>query len=77
MLIWYYSVVPTSAPVYSNATTPAVPATTPVATSAPAGTVSASVKPSSTVVPASGAGKTFAASGVSLAGLLGLVAYLL
>jgi len=69
---------PTTAPVYSNGTTTAVPPPV-VPTTTAVGTISATVKPSTSasVVPASGAGKTFAASGASLAGLLGLVAYLL
>jgi len=68
---------PTVAPVYPNATTPA-PSAAP--TSAPGGSVgTTSVKstPSPSTVPASGANKAFAMSGASLAGLLGLAAYLL
>jgi len=69
-------VVPTTAPVYPNATTPAP---TGVPTSAPAGVVGTTYVPSasSTIVPASGANKAFAMSGASLAGLLGLAAYIL
>jgi len=74
-------VIPTyapSAPIYPNATTPAPV----VPTSAPGGSVgttsvAASGTPSPSVVPASGANKAFAMSGASLAGLLGLAAYLL
>jgi len=68
---------PSSAP-YTNATTPIIigsataPAGGSVGTTAPpAGT------PTPPTVPASGANKVFAVSGASLAGLLGLAAYLL
>jgi hypothetical protein len=63
-------------PVYPNATTPVPNA--PVAPTAPV--VGSTVAPSSSpsgVVPASGGNKAFAMSGASLAGLLGLAAYLL
>jgi len=62
------------APVYPNATTPApvVPTSTPASVGT---TVIPSYTP--TTVPASGANKAFAMSGASLAGLLGLAAYLL
>jgi len=66
---------PTVAPVYPNATTPA-----PGPTSAPGGSVgttSAQGPPAPSTIPASGANKAFAMSGASLAGLLGLAAYLL
>jgi len=69
------SVAAPSVPIYTNATTPVYPTSTPggsVGTTAPpAGT------PSPSTVPASGASKVFALSGASLAGLLGLAAYLL
>jgi len=68
--------VPTHVPVYPNATTPVVsyPASTPVGTvSVPVGTST----PAPSNIPASGANKAFAMSGASLAGLLGLAAYLL
>jgi len=66
---------PSVAPVYPNATTPA-----PAPTYAPGGSVgttSAKGTPAPSTVPASGANKAFAMSGASLAGLLGLAAYLL
>jgi len=61
-------VVPTSvvAPVYPNSTYVA-----------PAGTGVAPGTPKASTVPASGANKAFALSGASLAGLLGLAAYIL
>jgi len=74
-------VVPTTsaapvAPVYTNGTTAA-----PVAPTTSAGSVGTTVipssKPSAAVVPASGANQIMAMSGASLAGLLGLAAYLL
>lgn len=72
-------VAPSSVPVYVNTTTPAVVATTPVVATTAVGTTS--VKTTSTPVPstitASGANKAMAFSGASLAGLLGLAAYLL
>jgi len=61
------------APVYPNATTPAP--TAPAAPTAPV--VGTTYIPSPTTVPASGANKALAMSGASLAGLLGLAAYLL
>jgi len=74
------SVAPTvapAAPIYPNATTAAAG----VPTSAPGGSVGTTgvpvSSPSATTVPASGANKAFAMSGASLAGLLGLAAYLL
>jgi len=65
---------PTSAPVYANSTTTAagVPATS-VGTSSAAGYPTAA--PST--ITASGGNKVFAFSGASLAGLLGLAAYIL
>jgi hypothetical protein len=68
--------VPTTAPVYTNATT-AAPTVAPTSTKGSVGTTSAKSTPSASTVPASGAGKTLAMSGASLAGLLGLAAYLL
>jgi len=74
-------VAPTTAPVYVNTTTPCPTTTTAavvVKTSAGSvGTTSSKSAPASTLVPASGANKAFALSGASLAGLLGLAAYLL
>jgi len=68
---------PSPAPVYPNGTAPA--ATTPAAAAPPAvGTTAA--KPSASppaTVSASGGNKAFALSGASLAGLLGLAAYIL
>jgi len=64
-------------PVYTNATTPYVPAAPTSAPGGSVGTTSVPSSPSPSVVPASGAGKAIAMSGASLAGLLGLAAYLL
>jgi len=65
-------------PVYANTTVPAVP-TTAATTAGSVGTTSA--KSSATAAPstitASGGNKAFALSGASLAGLLGLAAYIL
>jgi len=65
--------------VYTNATTPA--GTTPAKTTAPGSVGTTSAKASGTATPstitASGANKAFAFSGASLAGLLGLAAYIL
>jgi hypothetical protein len=71
--------VPTTTPVYSNATT-AVVSSTPVTVgttslTTKAATTAATATPS--VVSASGGNKVFAMSGASLAGLLGLAAYIL
>jgi len=64
------------APVYPNATTPV--ATAPVAPTTPVVVGTTYVpSPTASTVPASGANKAFAMSGASLAGLLGLAAYLL
>jgi len=74
-------VAPTYVPVVyptANATVVAPKPTYPVApvgTAAP--TVAPSAKPSPSPITASGANKVFALSGASLAGLLGLAAYLL
>jgi hypothetical protein len=70
-------VTPSSPPVYANVTTPA--ATTPAATKSAVGTISVKASPSATPtnIAASGANKAMAFSGASLAGLLGLAAYLL
>jgi len=64
-------------PVYTNATTavPTAPATT--TKGAVGTTVVPTSKPSSTPIEASSGNKAFAFSGASLAGLLGLAAYLL
>lgn len=75
-------VVPTTsaapvAPVYTNGTTAAPVATTSAAGGSVGTTVVPSSKPSATTVPASGANQVIAMSGASLAGLLGLAAYLL
>jgi len=70
------SVAAPSVPIYPNATTPVV-----VPTSAPGGSVGTTAPPAGTptpsTVPASGANQVLAMSGASLAGLLGLAAYLL
>ncbi|KAK0107042.1 hypothetical protein ONS95_003753 [Cadophora gregata] len=72
------AVAPTYTPVYptANATTVA-----PVPTTYPAGTAAPTVAPTATPAPspitANGAGKTMALSGASLAGLVGLAAFLL
>jgi hypothetical protein len=71
------SSVPTSAPVYTNATT-AAPTIAPTTTQGSVGTtVIPTTKPSSTPIQASSGNKALALSGASLAGLLGLAAYLL
>jgi len=71
------AVVKPSPPVYANTTVPAT--TTPVATKTPVGTTSVKSNPSPTpsTITASGANKAFVLSGASLAGLLGVAAYLL
>jgi len=61
-------VAPTTAPVYSNSTTAGSVGTT---------SVKASSTPTPSTITASGGNKVFAMSGASLAGLLGLAAYLL
>jgi len=69
---------PSAAPVYPNGTAPA--ATTPAAAAPPAvGTTSVKSTPTATpsTITASGGNKAFALSGASLAGLLGLAAYVL
>jgi len=66
-----------AAPVYPNATTPAPGAPTSVASGGVVGTTYVPSSPSATIIPASGANKAFAMSGASLAGLLGLAAYIL
>jgi len=69
-------VAPSSAPVYANTTTPA--ATTPAATSAGSvGTTSVKASATPTPITASSGNKAIALSGASLAGLLGLAAYIL
>ncbi|KAL3424645.1 mmc protein [Phlyctema vagabunda] len=65
--------VPTSAPVYSNSTTAAVPTTAKATTSV--GTTSASTTAATSTF--TGAANKYAASGASLAGLLGLAAFVL
>ncbi|CAG8977033.1 hypothetical protein HYALB_00008891 [Hymenoscyphus albidus] len=70
--------IPTKAPVYPNGTTPA--ATTPAGSKPTSvGTTSAVGLPSATpsTISASSGNKAFAFSGASLAGLLGLAAYVL
>jgi len=62
-------VAPTTAPVYSNSTT--------TAGSVGTTSVKASSTPTPSTITASGGNKLFAVSGASLAGLLGLAAYLL
>ncbi|KAH6674399.1 putative clock-controlled protein 6 [Halenospora varia] len=78
---WYPITVPirapSAAPVYPNGTTPAVTTSVPAATTA-VGTTS--VKGTATPTPSTitaGGNKAFALSGASLAGLLGLAAYVL
>jgi len=68
---------PSAAPVYPNGTAPA--ATTPVAAAPPAVGTGVVVTPTPTpsTITASGGNKAFALSGASLAGLLGLAAYIL
>jgi len=66
-----------AAPVYPNATTPAPTAGPTGAPGGVIGTTYVPSAPSSTLIPASGANKAFAMSGASLAGLLGLAAYIL
>ncbi|KAL5324434.1 hypothetical protein ACEPPN_008979 [Leptodophora sp. 'Broadleaf-Isolate-01'] len=68
---------PTYTPVYptANATTVAAVPTYPAGTAAP--TVAPTATPTPSPITASGANKVFALSGASLAGLLGLAAYLL
>jgi len=68
---------PSPAPVYPNGTTPAE--TTPVAAPPPAGTGGVVPPPaaSPSQITASSGNKAFAFSGASLAGLLGLAAYIL
>ncbi|KAK0116730.1 hypothetical protein ONS96_012581 [Cadophora gregata f. sp. sojae] len=76
--VYCNSCAPTYTPVYptANATTVA-----PVPTTYPAGTAAPTVAPTATPAPspitANGAGKTMALSGASLAGLVGLAAFLL
>jgi len=71
---------PSPAPVYPNGTSPAVP-TTEAAAPPPAAGTGGAVIPAASATPstitASGANKAFAFSGASLAGLLGLAAYIL
>jgi hypothetical protein len=71
------AVAPTYTPVYptANATTVAAVPTYPAGTAAP--TVAPTATPTPSPITASGANKVFALSGASLAGLLGLAAYLL
>jgi len=76
-VVYCNTCAPTSAPVYTNATT-AAPTVAPTTTKGSVGTtVVPTSKPSSTPITASSGNKAFALSGVSLAGLLGLAAYLL
>jgi hypothetical protein len=72
------AVVVSSAPIYSNTTTAATTTAVGVTTTA-VGTTSVKATASATpsTITASGANKVFALSGASLAGLLGLAAYLL
>lgn len=76
-VVYCNTCVPSSAPVYPNGTTPAVTTSVPAATTA-VGTTSA--KGTATPTPSTitaGGNKAFALSGASLAGLLGLAAYVL
>jgi hypothetical protein len=72
-------VAPSAAPVYPNGTTPA--ATTPAVVKPTTAVGTTSAKTSATATPstisASSGNKAFALSGASLAGLLGLAAYVL
>jgi len=74
-------VAPSPAPVYPNGTTVAVTTPVVVATTAATSVGTTSVKSTPTATPstitASGGNKAFALSGASLAGLLGLAAYIL
>lgn len=63
--------VPTTAPVYANTTTTAVK------TSVGTTSVKTTSTPTPSTITASGGNKLFAVSGASLAGLMGLAAYLL
>jgi hypothetical protein len=69
-------VAPTTAPVYTNATT-AAPTVAPTTPGSVGTTVVPSASPSSTPIEANSGNKAFALSGASLAGLLGLAAYVL
>jgi len=72
-------VAPSSVP-YTNGTTPVVPVTPATTTAGSVGTTSAPVSSSTakpSTITASGGNKAFALSGASLAGLLGLAAYIL
>jgi len=76
-----YVAVPTTAPVApvyptSNGTAPVYPAK-PTTTAVGTTSAYATGTPKPTTVPTSGANKAFALSGASLAGLLGLAAYIL
>jgi hypothetical protein len=70
-------VVPTSAPIYANTTAAGVPTTAAGVPTTAVGTTSAKVSATPSSLPASGANKAVALSGASLAGLLGLAAYIL
>lgn len=78
ILTWLNS-APSAAPVYPNGTTPA--ATTPAVVKPTTAVGTTSVKASASATPstisASSGNKAFALSGASLAGLLGLAAYVL
>jgi len=64
-------------PVYTNATTPVVPAKTTAGGSVGTTSAKASGTATPSTITASGANKAMAFSGASLAGLLGLAAYIL
>lgn len=72
-------VAPSASPVYTNGTTVAVNTPVVAATSTAVGTTSAKSTATATpsTITASGGNKAFAFSGASLAGLLGLAAYVL
>ena len=70
-LLTFYPSAPTQPPVYTNATT-VVPTTTAVGS-----TAIPTVAPTTTPIEANSGNKAFALSGASLAGLLGLAAYIL
>jgi hypothetical protein len=67
-------VAPTNPPVYTNATAAPVPTTIPVEVGT---TVVPSAGPTTSPIEANSGNKAFAFSGASLAGLLGLAAYIL
>jgi hypothetical protein len=75
-VVYCNTCAPTTAPVYTNATT-AAPTVAPTTPGSVGTTVVPSASPSSTPIEANSGNKAFALSGASLAGLLGLAAYVL